>query len=207
MKIIDFCAIILLFLITLITYYAANSIVFILIQIFICITICIYTYVLKNNARIDKLTSLYNRKYFDYILSDKLKRLRSRANLALLICDIDNFKLINDTYGHVTGDAVLAELADILKANIRKSDTAYRYGGEEFAIIMPNTNCNEAEVVAMRIKKAVEKHYFKTNVTVTVSVGVAVTDYKISAVDIVIKADNALYIAKKQKNTVVCLQM
>jgi diguanylate cyclase len=199
LKIIDFCAIILLFLITLITYYAANSIVFILIQIFICITICIYTYVLKNNARIDKLTSLYNRKYFDYILSDKLKRLRSRANLALLICDIDNFKLINDTYGHVTGDAVLAELADILKANIRKS--------EEFAIIMPNTNCNEAEVVAMRIKKAVEKHYFKTNVTVTVSVGVAVTDYKVSAVDIVIKADKALYIAKKQKNTVVCLQM
>lgn len=207
MKIIDFCIIFLLFLITLITYYTANSIVFILIQFFICIIICIYTYVLKSNARIDKLTSLYNRKYFDYILSDELKRLKGGTNLALLICDVDNFKLINDTYGHVTGDTVLAELADILKVNIRKSDTAYRYGGEEFAIIMPNTNFNEAKVAAMRIKNAVEKHYFKTNVTVTVSVGVAVTHYRVSAIDIVIIADKALYIAKKQKNTVVCLEM
>ncbi|AFK85464.1 diguanylate cyclase [Thermoanaerobacterium aotearoense SCUT27] len=127
--------------------------------------------------------------------------------MALLICDVDNFKLINDTYGHVTGDTVLAELADILKVNIRRSDTAYRYGGEEFAIIMPNTNFNEAKVAAMRIKNAVEKHYFKTNVTVTVSVGVAVTHYRVSAIDIIIIADKALYIAKKQKNIVVCLEM
>jgi diguanylate cyclase (GGDEF)-like protein len=123
---------------------------------------------LKELAITDGLTGLYNRRYFQKILKIKIKESdRYRYPLSLIMFDIDCFKKLNDTYGHVYGDKVLVEVAHIAQKTIREIDTIVRYGGDEFMVILPITSSKEAAVVAERLREEVNK------CGVSISVGVA----------------------------------
>ena len=159
-----------------------------------------------HSAITDKLTGLYNRRYFDYFIDLELKRsLRENSPLALLMVDVDNFKYINDTLGHLVGDKILTKLGDIIKANIRETDLAARYGGEEFSIVMSNTGIEEAAEIAERMRKSVEASKFGIEkLIITVSIGIALHPLDANSLkELLDKADSALYRAKREgKNQV-----
>ena len=153
----------------------------------------------------DKLTGLFNRHKMDDEL-EKAFYLWKRYNrpFCLLMVDIDNFKGVNDTYGHQVGDAVLREFAEILISSLRHSDVASRWGGEEFLILCPETRKHEALILAERIRSKVSERNFVANLKITVSVGVCeVKDH--NTIDALLsEADNNLYKAKQLgKNKVV----
>lgn len=150
----------------------------------------------------DSLTGLYNRRYFYEILDIELKRAkRENSSISLLFIDVDDFKKVNDTYGHKYGDHVLAKLAEILKNGIRDVDIISRWGGEEFIILLHDTDIDGSRIVAERLRIAVEKQKFQCDITI--SIGVTATDGRISIEKIVTLADDAMYQAKEQKNMVV----
>ena len=159
-----------------------------------------------HSAITDKLTGLYNRRFFDYFLDLEIKRSsRQRTSLALLLIDIDNFKIINDTLGHLCGDRILNELGELLKTKIRETDMAARYGGEEFAVVMSNTGLEEAKQIAERIRQSVEAYSFEAkNCLMTVSIGIAIYPFDAKSLkDLIKKSDNSLYRAKRDgKNRV-----
>jgi diguanylate cyclase (GGDEF)-like protein len=159
---------------------------------------------LKRLATIDKLTGAYNRRKFDEIINREIERFRRHNKpLSMIIFDIDNFKNINDTYGHNIGDYVLKKIVDIAKETIRKIDYLIRWGGEEFMIISSETNMNEAHALAERIKKSIETYMFKSVGNVTASFGV--TEFKEGDTEdtFIKRADNIMYGAKmKGKNRV-----
>lgn len=161
---------------------------------------------LYQNSYRDILTGLLNKRYFNMKLIDDLARVkRNKHLLSLLIIDIDNFKSINDTYGHVFGDNVLKQLAVIFEASIRKSDTVVRWGGEEFAIILSDTALDGAYSLAERIREEVESYRFysdNASCRITVSIGVASAKENMNPDVFVRMADRALYMAKRQKNMV-----
>lgn len=153
----------------------------------------------------DELTDLYARDVFDVVLKKEVAEAnRTNSSLCLLMIDIDDFKMINDTYGHQEGDAVLQKIGAALNESVREMDTAVRYGGEELSIIMPETPIDKARDAAQRIREAVAEIQF-TNFSVTVSIGVSQTSKLITTPDQLIRsADKALYKAKaKGKNQVV----
>jgi two-component system cell cycle response regulator len=166
---------------------------------------------LKKLAITDGLTKLYNSRYFYKQLDLEIDRLnRYNHSLSLLLIDIDHFKEYNDSYGHLEGDKVLIRLGQIIKSCLRRMDTAHRYGGEEFTVILPETACDEAAFVANRIRVSIESEIFlpvsKKEITITVSVGVTEyqTDERISA--FVQRADQALYLSKDNgRNLISCL--
>ncbi len=128
---------------------------------------------LRKLASCDSMTGLYNRGSFDKYLSYELQ-LKERYNtpLSLLMLDIDDFKVINDTYGHQAGDQVIITLAKILQASIRDVDKACRYGGDEFIVILPNTNKEQCEVLRQRIKDMIKyESSIKGNIAFKVSIG------------------------------------
>lgn len=158
---------------------------------------------LKKLAITDGLTKLYNSRYFYKQLDLEVDRLkRYNHALSLLLIDIDHFKHYNDSYGHLEGDKVLIRLGQIIKACLRRMDTAHRYGGEEFTVILPETGSEEAAVVADRIRSAIESEVFHPapNLEITITVSIGVTEYKtderISA--FVQRADKAMYLSKDQ---------
>ncbi|HDQ26284.1 MAG TPA: GGDEF domain-containing protein [bacterium] len=150
----------------------------------------------------DGLTGLYVHRYFQEKLENEIKRAaRYGGNMAIVMCDIDFFKTINDTHGHLAGDQILKSMAMILKNNTTAVDTVARYGGEEFIIIMPDTDKDAAHARAVKIRKAVEAHDFRykeLHIKVTISMGVAVyPGDAITRRTLVEKADKALYKAKE----------
>jgi len=154
-------------------------------------------------ATVDGLTGLYVRRYFDSRLREELARAqRFGAQFAVVIMDLDDFKQLNDNYGHPVGDRVLREIAHVIRRNMRGIDIAARYGGEEFAFILPRTGLVDAHVVAERIRADIAEHRLvlsdQTVVRVTASLGVA--GYPESgggdAAALVYRADVALYRAK-----------
>ncbi len=154
-------------------------------------------------ATVDGLTDLYNHRYFQESLKQQMETAkRYGTSVSLIIVDIDFFKKFNDTYGHQAGDAVLRQVAQVLKKNVRTSDIVCRYGGEEMSIILPNTNNKEARTNAERICKAVAEKPFKLNAAdeshVTISLGVATfpQDGEIPK-DLIETADRGLYRAKE----------
>lgn len=160
---------------------------------------------LRKSSYDDVLTGLYNRRYFYQKLSHTK---RIRFPVSLLMIDIDDFKGINDNYGHITGDIVLKQFADILKENVSVSDTVVRWGGEEFAVILPETHLNKAYLIGDRIRGIVENYQFGSEVTtckVTVSIGITSTETEIDMDEFVKIADKALYKAKETKNLVMCI--
>ena len=150
----------------------------------------------------DGLTGLFNRKHLMDRFDIELARTRRyRVPFAVMIADIDHFKAINDNYGHLAGDAVLKRTADTIKASVRECDIVGRYGGEEFLIILPNSEAVGAVEMAQRIREAVSQVRFNSEndeITVTISVGVAqcAVDGEEGGEAIISRADTALYQAK-----------
>ena len=166
---------------------------------------------LTRLAAQDPLTSLYNRRYFTEI-SESLFRLAQRDKLpiAIVLMDVDDFKMINDTYGHKVGDNVLLSLADTLTREVRKSDVVCRFGGEEFIILLPETHLGGAELVAENLRSAIAATSVEVNKAVriqfTVSIGVASNEMSDEhhLEHIIGRADRALYAAKARgKNQVI----
>lgn len=153
----------------------------------------------------DSLTQLYLKSVFNFVLAKELeKSFRSKKNFSLLMIDIDDFKQINDNYGHFEGDIALRTIGELINDNVRKMDTAARYGGEELAIIVPDSTPNDAVLLAERIRKSISKIKF-SNFSVTVSIGVCHSSLDMKTMkDIINGADEALYEAKRSgKNRVV----
>ena len=158
---------------------------------------------LHQGASKDPLTGLYNRRcFYDRMNYEMEKMKRTKLPLSLALIDIDNFKAINDTYGHLEGDRVLVQLAGIFKSQARSGDTIVRWGGEEFAIILPETDRSGAMVFAERVRRLVESNW---KYVITVSVGITTVWQEYEAEKIVSIADKALYKAKERKNMVVYL--
>ncbi len=170
---------------------------------------------LRELALRDGLTGLYNHRFFQELLDKELNRAqRYGRSLSLVMIDIDFFKKVNDTYGHLTGDLVLKHLVEIIKFNIRKSDFAARYGGEEFIIILPDTDLKGAVTFAERLRDKVENISIKINkhtIKITISCGVTTywpqLGFKTKA-EIIETVDKALYISKTSgRNRVTALRM
>jgi two-component system cell cycle response regulator len=161
----------------------------------------------------DKLTGIYNRNYLTTVLEDEIQRCqRSNNPLALMMIDLDNFKPINDTYGHGFGDKILSFLGDMLHGTIRKCDRPFRYGGEEFVVVLPDTDTTIALAVAERIRETFEKEPFpveendriQKTVFLTLSIGLATYGQGMSAAELLKQADLSIYKAKSEgKNRVV----
>ncbi len=157
---------------------------------------------LEIQATTDYLTELYNRRYFTCRLEEEVSKIKCYKNTAasLMIFDLDKFKQINDTLGHLMGDFVLKEFANILKKNLRKTDIAARIGGEEFAMILVNTDIVDASILANRIKENVSNKIINIDgksVNVTVSIGLTALSYDdINSDCTFARADDALYTAK-----------
>jgi diguanylate cyclase (GGDEF)-like protein len=155
---------------------------------------------LFQESTTDGLTGLYHQKYFKSRLKAEFERvIRHKHHLILALMDIDHFKRINDTYGHVKGDAVLKGVAKILHHSFRIEDIVARYGGEEFAVMLNEPNPSGAKLVAERIRKRIENHEFEGNIRVTVSIGIYVFQSHeecATEIDMLEKADQALYQAK-----------
>jgi len=158
---------------------------------------------LERLANFDSLTGLYNRR----AILDKLDELINLANrykedFSLSMLDIDNFKKVNDRYGHLTGDEVLEKIAVLIRRNIRETDIVGRYGGEEFIIILPKTNLSSAWVVAERLRTIIEKTEMKDSAgnafTITVSQGLVGWERDEDAASLISRADEALYKAKEK---------
>lgn len=165
----------------------------------------------KRLSNIDEMTGIYNFRFFMQMLHNEMERhTRYPDPLCLLIVDIDDFKQINDRYGHLVGDSVLRRVAILLKRSIRGCDILARYGGEEFSVILPATALKDAVVVSERIRNAVAEHRFHlpdglTLDHVTVTIGLGTFSPSDTSPDTLIKkADQALYTGKNQgKNRVV----
>lgn len=158
---------------------------------------------LERLATTDGLTGLYNHRYFHERLQlEYLRAYRLKDRLGLLFMDVDHFKSINDAFGHLYGDEVLARIAEILKAAVREIDVAARYGGEEFAIILPQASCEEAAAIGERVRFAVEQtlplRLSRKIQRLTVSVGAAAYPETASTKQMLVEAaDRALYLAKR----------
>jgi diguanylate cyclase (GGDEF)-like protein len=158
-------------------------------------------------ATIDDLTQLYNRRYFFERFNQEMERAkRYERPLSCILIDIDHFKRVNDTYGHLAGDMVLTDIARILKNHCRQSDLAGRYGGEELIVLLPETDFAGAMIIAERIREIIEKYEAVNGkglvIQVTVSMGVAsLSGAELRTIDknerIVQYADDALLSAKK----------
>lgn len=156
----------------------------------------------------DSLTGLYVRRYFFERVNEELNRSRRyKFEFAFLMMDIDDFKKVNDTYGHLVGDVVLKEIAIIMKENTRQIDLVARYGGEEFSLALPETGREAALLVGERIRKRIEENTFRAydeRLNVTISVGISIyPDDSTEPSDIVDKADKALYAAKAAGKNIV----
>ncbi len=154
---------------------------------------------MHKKANTDFLTGLYNHGYFQQKFKELFLNFEEKQ-ISLLFVDIDNFKLVNDTYGHDIGDKVLKELAKVFRTAIRDNDILARYGGEEFAIILPETNSKIAKNIANRLLAKVREHTIVTKavpLNITVSIGIATkTKDTLTPKDMIVAADRALYYAK-----------
>jgi diguanylate cyclase (GGDEF)-like protein len=157
----------------------------------------------------DDLTHLYNSRYLNQVLHREVKRAsRSGRPLSLLFLDLDGFKGVNDTHGHLAGSAALVEAADVIRRSARETDVVARFGGDEFALILPDTGSEGAVAVGARVRERIDSHTFLTSmglqIHLTASVGVAtLPDVASSAEELVKAADVAMYRVKESgKNNV-----
>ena len=151
----------------------------------------------KRMASTDSLTGIYNRMKLEPIMTAAVLRSRRYGRmLSVLLVDIDHFKLVNDNYGHNIGDAVLRDVAAVLKENLREADSLGRWGGEEFLVVAPETSTEGARAIAEKLRDAVANHSFIRDIKVTISVGVASLLNDEWEDDMVRRADEAMYMAK-----------
>jgi diguanylate cyclase (GGDEF)-like protein len=154
----------------------------------------------EEKARIDELTNLLNRRSLNELMTTEINRhSRYGGVFSLIILDLDNFKAFNDNYGHMAGDKLLKEIGSVLKSTIRSTDQAFRYGGDEFAILLPNTPNDAATQVADRVRRRVAADVKAGHITITVSLGLANWPADgVAADEILAAADGALYHAKRE---------
>jgi len=165
-----------------------------------------------DHANSDYLTNLWNHGYFQFLLQNELEKAKATKNkLSLIIADIDDFKIYNDRLGHQAGDKILKDLAQLLRNQSRKIDLVCRYGGEEFVIILPQTDKKEAFMIAERIRKDIQKYAFLNeeifpNKMLTISLGIATfPEDGLLPAELITSSDNYLYQAKnKGKNNTCC---
>lgn len=157
-------------------------------------------------AEKDALTKVYNRYKFESMLNQEIQRSnRYHTKLSLIIADVDHFKEVNDTYGHNIGDEILAKVAMLIQGKIRETDILARWGGEEFVILLPETDEAGAQQLAEKLRKLIELHAFTSVSTMTSSFGVCQYSGNATEKEFIYKADTALYQAKKLgRNRVVC---
>jgi two-component system, cell cycle response regulator len=149
---------------------------------------------------LDPLTGIYNRRYFNLKAAELCKK---GGDLSLIMIDLDYFKQVNDIYGHLTGDEILKQTVQQIKKNLRTSDVLARFGGEEFALLLPNTKIDGAYIVAERIRVTIENEHYE-QISGTASFGVAELKKGDSVEDLINHADKALFLAKqKGRNQVV----
>lgn len=163
-------------------------------------------YRLKTLSTIDKLTGTYTRKYFEIEINKIINESRcEQKSFGLMIVDLDNFKLVNDTYGHRVGDEVLSKVGNYIRKNLRKTDIVARYGGEEFIIILKNVMEEQALKIGEKIREGIANLYIPIiNNNITISIGLSMfPNHSQFKEELIIKADQALYIAKdKGKNRI-----
>lgn len=158
----------------------------------------------KKRALKDGLTGLFNHRFFQEFLSKQIeKSKRDKSTFSLLLIDIDNFKKFNDRYGHLAGDQVLREISNVISGSLRSSDIAARYGGEEIAVILLDSNGENAERIAEKIRMNIENHSIILNeqteaINVTVSIGTSTYREGILKDELIANADKALYRAKEE---------
>jgi diguanylate cyclase (GGDEF)-like protein/PAS domain S-box-containing protein len=154
----------------------------------------------------DPLTHIYNRAKFNTALRSEIERAqRYNYKLSLILFDIDNFKPINDSHGHLTGDEILCDLTQLIKKNIRNCDTFARYGGDEFVIIAPEVDIYGIWVIAEKLRRIIELYNFKKVKKVTCSFGIAQYIKNEGSKNFIKRADEALYRAKNRKKNGVSL--
>lgn len=161
---------------------------------------------------LDELSGLYNSRYFYRQIEKEVDRInRYGGSLSLILLDIDNFKVFNDKFGHVEGDEALSRLGEVIRRCIRKTDSAYRYGGEEFTVLLPVTRCEEGRVIAERIRMAFKNETFTTgrgeSAHLTVSLGIAGYRPEEDIKEFVRRADQYMYRAKKEGRDKVCVEI
>lgn len=174
--------------------------IYLIIQIFLWLGLGVLGKRVYISIYKDELTNLWNRRYLHIRLGAEMKKLKENGVLSLAIVDIDNFKSVNDTYGHLFGDMVLTKVANLLQDHLRKNDIIARWGGEEFIIVLPETDAKGAKAIFDRIKKVIEKHDFGCRITI--SGGIAFIKAYIEANNLIEMADRALYKAKMTKNLI-----
>ncbi|PWT83237.1 MAG: hypothetical protein C5B57_07230 [Blastocatellia bacterium] len=161
-------------------------------------------------AAIDPVSGLFNRRYFQARLEEELQRAqRHTLSVGLLMIDVDDFKMVNDTYGHLAGDAVIRDIGEILRRSVRVFDICTRFGGEEFAVVMPGSGPEDAARIAERIRERIENYRASepdlATLRTTVSIGLSVSTPATSARDLISSADHALYQAKRAGKNQVCV--
>lgn len=168
---------------------------------------------LEALSLIDELSGLYNQRHFYNILEKTIKHYLQKitddlsADFSLILMDIDNFKQINDTYGHVDGDTAIRYVSGLILANTRVSDISFRYGGDEYAVILPDTDLTQACELAERLRSTIEQNPLligDSKIELTLSMGVIRFDGDVSAAEMVKKVDLKLYQAKKEGRNRVC---
>lgn len=154
-------------------------------------------------VNVDDLTNTYNRKHFFDTLKKEIEKTKRQSNhLSFCMIDIDDFKTINDKFGHFVGDNILEEFANIVLDDIREYDTFARLGGEEFALLIIDNNKDYALEVCERIRKKIESNTFSTGVKLTISIGIANWEENDNIDTLYEKADKAMYESKVEgKNT------
>ncbi|MBN1798603.1 MAG: GGDEF domain-containing protein [Spirochaetales bacterium] len=169
-----------------------------------CASVSLQTNIYYQRAIIDSKTQLYTHHFFIKRLQEELSRIsRYKEDLALLMFDIDHFKELNDSFGHLAGDRVLFDVAEILKTNIRKSDVAARFGGEEFVVLLISCNKDYAYMIAERIRSRIEDmdfEYLGAKIKVTISAGISFTSQKnvLTEEELIRQSDLALYASKRK---------
>ena len=167
---------------------------------------------IEENAKVDALTGLHNRRWLEEMYTRELKRSNAgNLHLSAFMVDIDHFKRINDTYGHLVGDQVLIAVAKAILKCLRPTDMPVRYGGEEFTIFLPGTSVENAKIVGERLRAAIEALPIPLpngeKLSVTVSVGFTERKNEDTVEAIIKRADDALYFAKESGRNRVCLNL
>jgi diguanylate cyclase len=156
---------------------------------------------LSEVVRVDQLTGALNRRGFDDAILREVSRVkRTQGTLAIAMLDVDNFKSLNDTHGHQVGDVALQHLAQVIKDTLRPTDIISRFGGEEFVILLPDTDINAATNAIARLQRALTKRFFMGNnqrLLITFSAGISIYRLEEEQMAAISRADQAMYLAKK----------